>query len=296
MNKSVDQIDRQAAFRAAMAAENDKQKKRRDQTQAARTRLVEIGETHGKNMRERGRIKEERALEWVYRWGWTTPGILDFWCGARNRNLSTNLVKKGKLKVTETGWDGTKNRPKKILTLTDFGLSLAVEKATNLVKYSTNMGSINLLHLRHYFYAQKMTFHALVDRKIIGFETEAEFGEKSEKGAKRPDILWHLPSGEIAGVEVELNDKYGHHLHKFVDDCTMQLYMDEAETGRAPLFTRLIIASTSEGILKRYKSAFEPGLETRQAVKNEAGRWVTKRSGWKIPSDVLDRVTFQLLD
>jgi hypothetical protein len=158
------------------------------------------------------------------------------------------------------------------------------------------MGSINLLHLRHYFYAQKMTFNALIDGEIVGFETEAEFGEKSAKGAKRPDILWHFPNGDVAAVEVELNEKYGHHLHKFVDDCTMQMYMDEAKTARSPLFTRLIIASTSEGILKRYRSAFEPGVETRQPIKNEAGRWVTQRSGWKIPSDIHDKVSYRHLD
>ncbi|MGN6315785.1 hypothetical protein [Trinickia sp.] len=288
----MDNIDRQAAFREAMA----KDKERREQTQAARARLAEIVETTGGNMRARGRIKEEKALNWVYRWGWSTPGIIDLWCGAANRNTSTNLVKKGLLKTTETGWDGTKNRPKKILTLTDLGLSFAVEKATNLVKYKGSFSSINLLHLRHYFYAQLMTLNAVSNGEIIDFQTEAEFNEKSEKNEKRPDVLWHLPSGEVTGVEVELTEKHGHDLLKFVDDSTMQLYMDEAQTGHAPLFTRLIIASTSQGILKRYQAAFAPGLETRQPVKNEAGRWVSRPSGWKIPRDIGGKISYQLLD
>lgn len=285
-------VDRKAAFQEALALE----KKRREQTQAARDRLAEIAETTGNDMRARGRIKEERALNWVYRWGWSTPGIIDSWCGAANRNTSTNLVKKGLLKAIETGWDGTKNRPKKILTLTDLGLSFAVEKAANLVKYKGSFSSINLLHLRHYFYAQLMTLNAASNGEIIDFQTEAEFNEKSEKNEKRPDVLWHLPSGEVAAIEVELTEKHGPQLLKFVDDSTMQLYMDEAQTGHAPLYTRLIIASTSEGILKRYRAVFAPGLETRQPIKNEAGRWVSQPSGWKIPRDIDDKISYRLLD
>ncbi|MFP6557884.1 hypothetical protein WJ542_06065 [Paraburkholderia sp. B3] len=72
--------------------------------------------------------------------------------------------------------------------------------------------------------------------------------------------------------------------------------MDEAQTGHSPLFTKLIIASTSEGILKQYRTAFAPGLETRQPVKNEAGRWVSRPSGWKIPRDIDGKISYRLLD
>ncbi|MEX3954410.1 hypothetical protein [Trinickia sp. EG282A] len=132
--------------------------------------------------------------------------------------------------------------------------------------------------------------------EIIDLRTEAEFGEKSEKNEKRPEVLWHLPGGEVVGVEVELSDKHGDDLLKFVDDSTMQLYRDEAQTGHAPLFTRLIIASTSKGILERYQAAFAPGLETRQPVKNEAGHWVSQPSGWKIPRDINEKISYRLLD
>jgi len=64
----------------------------------ARQALADSGIT----TRELGRERIRLALDWVYRWGWSSPSTIDLLSGAQRRGLSAKLVKSGLMVETKT--------------------------------------------------------------------------------------------------------------------------------------------------------------------------------------------------
>ena len=164
----------------------------------------------GMSPRARGKQKEQLALNWIYRWGWSAPSVIDSLAGNVGRGLSSRLVKRGLLIETRTGNGGiTKGVPSKILTLTRTGLN-DVERLLNedeLLPYELDPHKIKQDFLRHGLCTQKVTANVMRNEKFVGFQSEKEIQRTAEAGVKQHDVIWHLDNSTI-GVEIELTAKW----------------------------------------------------------------------------------------
>jgi len=247
----------------------------------------------GISPRARGVEKQRTALDWIYRWGWTSPSVLDSVAGGVRSSLSSRLVKKGLLKATKTeSGGGLKDIPMQILTLTELGCEEVERLREDLIQYELNPYKIDQTKLRHDQLAQKATIAALNNKTIIDFKTPRELSAKSEKNMKQPDVLWILAEGMRMGIEVELSAKWERKLDEFVYSCIKALKRTQEHE---PQFDFIGLMSDSRAILKRYTEAFKPGSPLVIWKKNDRGFWSQDKTV-KIPEWVDGKIICEFLD
>jgi len=227
----------------------------------------------GKNTRQLGRERILYALDWIYRWGWSSPSIIDGTTGASRRGLCAKLVRAGLMTETKTAAGRIlEDLPSKIVTLSDQGLAY-VEKhkqEQELMDYPLNPYRVNQSLLRHDLLAQKATIKNVIEGKIQSFKTPRELAAKSQKTVKQPDVLWINEAGRRIAVEVELSAKFARKLDDFVWSVVLGL----SQVGdRAPLFDRCVIVTDSEAIARRYMAAFQPGKTVHRWTKDTQSHW-----------------------
>jgi len=213
----------------------------------------------GKTTRQLGRERIYFALDWIYRWGWSSPSVIDMTTGASRRGLCAKLVRAGLLTETKTAAGKIlEDLPSKIVTLSDDGLAY-VEKhkqEQELLDYPLNPYKVNQSLLRHDLLAQRATIKNLREGRIQEFRTPRELAAKSQPGVKQPDVLWINEAGRRIAVEIELTAKFGRKLDDFVWSIVLSL----SQLGdREPLFDRCMIVTDSDAIVRRYMAAFKPG-------------------------------------
>lgn len=212
-----------------------------------------------------------QALDWVYRWGWSSPSTIDSLAGTVRRGLAARLVRQGLLRSTRTAsGGGVKGVPATILTLTATGLSVVERVRESLLAYELDPYRYRQDQLRHYQLAQAATDQGLQLGKISSFQTEKEYAALSEAGIKQPDIIWFLPQGLKTGVEVELSAKWGRELDHFILACLRAL---QAKDGQPATLDFIALVSDSPAILNRYQAAFQPGAKFNRWRKDERSRW-----------------------
>lgn len=131
-------------------------------TQLAAASATMAAKFPGRSARQRGDDKQRQALDWVYRWGWASPGTIEKVGGAERSGLAARLVRRGLLEETRTACGGAhKGVPVKILTLTQDGLE-EVERTRNvLLPYEFGGGRVRQDGLRKFQLAQTVTIQAL---------------------------------------------------------------------------------------------------------------------------------------
>lgn len=264
---------------------------RTEQLQAARQVLAT--KLNGKSPRQRGAEKTNLALDWIYRWGWSSPRTIEQVGGAIRSGLAARLVKNGLLRSTRTeSGGGVRGVPTAMLTLTELGLQEVERIRTELFPYELDPYRIRQDQLRHYQLAQTATANALARGAIAGFQTERELAEQSADGVKQPDILWHLPNGQRCAVEVELTAKWNRQLDQFVRGCLLSL---AAPQGQRPRFDLIAVVSDSPAILSRYKAAFAAGATYHVWNKDAASRWVQGEAK-KVPEWGPGRMQWRLIE
>lgn len=241
-----------------------------DDDKLARMMFARFEALNGKSPRERGDEKMRKALDWVYRWGHSSPKIIELIGGAARSGLSARLVKRGLLRSTRTeSGGGIKGVPDIILTLTELGQQEVERTATRLLQYERDPFKVNQLKLRHDTLAQTATAKALANGSVENFRTERELAQWSKSGVKQPDVVWAMNNMRV-GVEVELTAKWDRQLDQFVDSCIVALTNNDKE----PRFHQILLATDSPAIAKRYKAAFEPGQSYGMWEKDgKTGRW-----------------------
>lgn len=253
----------------------------------------------GKSPRTVGLDRAEQALLWIYRWGWTTPTVLELAMNSSGRSgLGNRLVKSGLLVRTPTPSGGINQTPSCILTLSRAGLEHATALATTLLPYELNPLRIKPSTINHGETIQRLTAAKLWfwfdDSGATSYLTEKELSLDKKPGEKIPDVMWHLefetpekPRQNVA-VEIELSAKWGHELDTFVYLSLRQISKNGPQT-----YDAIEIYSTSQAILQRYKKAFEPGqmLQTWVKEPGKTGRW-TQGAPVKIPARDPDQVRF----
>ncbi|MEM5449104.1 hypothetical protein [Paraburkholderia guartelaensis] len=261
-----------------------------DRASKARARLAEA--LGGKSARQRGEEKTLRALDWVYRWGCSSPSIVDMLSGAAAAGLAARLVRRGLLVKTKTeSGGGRKDVPNFILTLSVNGLEEAERVRDELLPYELDPFKVRQNQLRHAIIGQAATARNLLSGAITGFLSEAEMAQKSKRGAKQPDICWLMPDGRRVGVEVELTAKWGRDLDEFVGAC---LFATSRREEAGPRFEEIWVVTDSPAIARRYTTAFSPEQTVNIWKKNDQRRWVVEKNA-KVPDWAKDRITCHLL-
>jgi len=231
----------------------------------------------GKSTRAAGKDRALQALIWIYRWGWSSPGLIDALGGAQRRGLCKKLEEAGLVHSVKTkSGQILSDIPSKIVTLTAQGLGEVERKIEDMIDYTIDPYRVNQNTLRHDLSVQRATLKNLHSGVITGFSTPAELSAKSQPGVKQPDAIWQQKDGRRIAIELELSAKFDRKLDEFVYRILSSLSEKR--------FDRVAIISDSPAILRRYKAAFEPGREVCVWKKNERGRWhVTERyevPGW----------------
>ena len=250
----------------------------------------------GKSPRTEGVKRAEEALLWVYRWGWTTPTLLELALRSSGRSgIGNRLIKSGLLVRTPTPSGGINSTPSCILTLSRVGLELATALATTLLPYELNPHRIKPSTIHHGETVQRLTAIKLstwnYGMSADSYLTEKELSIGRGKGEKIPDVLWEVtfedqlkPNVKVA-VEVELSAKWTNELDTFVYLSLRQLKDNDCDA--------IEIYSTSRALLLRYYKAFLPGqlLQTWTKEPGKTGRWV-KGGTVKIPDRADNQIRF----
>jgi len=249
----------------------------------------------GKSTRQLGRERILYALDWIYRWGWSSPSIIDGTTGATRRGLCSKLVRAGLMIETKTAAGRIlEDVPSKIVTLSDDGLAY-VEKhkeEQELMDYHLNPYKVNQALLRHDLLSQKATLKNLLEGKIQAFLTPRELAAKSQASVKQPDVLWFTEEGRRIAVEVEMSAKFGRKLDDFVWSIVLSL----SQVGdRSPLFETCIVVSDSHAIIKRYRAAFRPGATVHRWIKNNQSHWKIDKT-LNVPEYIQGKMLWQKID
>lgn len=228
-------------------------------------------ERSGISTRQLGEESRRKALEWIYRWGFSSSAVVQDLLNRKSGGYAQQLTKQGWLKATKTG-SGT---PATTFTLTKMGLQEAERHATEFLPYIERKPyKVRQPQIRHYLLAQMATIYMRNAEVLIEYSTERMFAQcKNKPGIKRPDIIWEiswdLGGSKTIGVEIELTQKYGKTLDKFIIDIIQALTQVDDIPAKYDFF---IIISDSIEILNNYRAAMSPKRKISVKGKNEWGR------------------------
>lgn len=258
-------------------------------------------EKAGMSARDLGRARAGRALEWVYRWGWTTPSLIDRFFGNPNRRgLAARLVKKGLLIETACAtWGDARGTPAKFMTLSEIGIS-EVEKnlldANDLINYQRDPFKYRQSLFKHGFLAQLATLQQLQAGKILDYKTESMAAMASQAGVKQHDVIWITEKTQL-GIEVELTAKWDRKLDMFIAGSLKSLGLIRYGTPiqEEQKVSSIILLTDSDAIAKRYAYAFKSGNTIPFWSKNKYGKYETNQS-LEIPDKITGKFLVKKID
>lgn len=223
----------------------------------------------GTNSRKVGQQKTFSALNWVYRWGWSYPLLVDHIASPGRRGQSKKLVDQGLLlSFPSESAGGIKGIPLTTLCLTKDGQALVESEILREQLLDQNLkDDIPHHQLRHDALVQRATtFH----ENLAGFETPKEIATKSTAGVKQPDAIWILKEGLRLGLELEMTaKKSGREINQTI--LALLKAVDSTSYYKLDL---IVILSQSSAILDNYKELLKPGSKFTRWGKDNSGKWV----------------------
>lgn len=171
----------------------------------------------------RGADKQNQALIWLSRWGYSTPEILSGLLGGLHSSgghrLTSRLVKSGMAREIIAGGDfgywkyekinGRRHRHGPfILTLSEYGKSRALEiDKIPGANWSRQIHGIQ--SIRHNLVCQQVVAEMIAEcgKKLIDYVPESSSRLASAKGCKQPDCLLITNRGSRIAIEIELTPK-----------------------------------------------------------------------------------------
>jgi hypothetical protein len=261
-------------------------------TAAARAVLKE--KLGGKSSLERGKERESKALDWIYRWGWASSTTLETLVGSASKKsgLAQRLIKNQLITSTKTiSRRSEKYLPTSFLTLSLEGKRVVERTRESFLEYDLRPERINQNLLAHDEMAQRATADRLLTGEITGFLTEKEMRQKSENGIKNPDVVWIFPNMKVS-VEIELSPKWGRDIDVFVRSTLISLNPNAREGP--PRFDHLVVVTDNQAIFDRYQKAFSPGAKYFTWSKNNMGRW-TEQEEKHVPPWTEEKISWKIL-
>ena len=198
------------------------------------------------------------ALDWTYRWGYSTPSILQMVLKHEGMSWTTSAIRGGWLRKT-----GITSRERvKVVTLTEKGVSWVEQGRSEILRYSElDPHRISPMTIWHNLLAQRVTLHCLGAGEALNYRSERQEAARSQRGAKQPDVVWETAQRELIAVEIELNSKWDQRFDEFVSSTIDAL--SSGADGEPARFDKFIVMTTSPAIAKRYRAAFQPGVPYR---------------------------------
>jgi hypothetical protein len=248
----------------------------------------------GKSPRQVGHEKTLKALKLIYRWGWSTPTMIDTYVNNGRRGLSARLLKSGLTKSERTeAFGGIKNMPMFIIKLTDAGVAEVEANISNLMPYEPFFFKNQL---RHDLGIQELTLKHAKTGYAINYQTPRELAKQSEAGKKQPDAVWTVQheNGEDflnIAIELELSAKRDREL-----DQTIFRILKAVNPNNKQHYDGFFIFSPSKAIIKRYEDALTPGKRLQTWKKNAARHWVEDKKIEIQPELVKKIIFFDFLD
>jgi len=242
-------------------------------------------QSSGKSTRQVGNEKNFSAMLWVYKWGFSSASVIDFFVNPNRRGVCSRLLKQGFFANHEMDGGGLKGVPLQLITLTQDGVAKveSMLSENQLLQYPTSGEKlINQQKIRHDILMQRYTVEALNGKKITDFLTPRQTAQKSDKNRKEHDAIWILQNDEKLGVELELTAKWERDLDDFVRKCVLSVAKKQVD--------KIGILSPSQAIIDRYKFALKKGANYHIWEKNDAGRWRIEATP-KVPENFPSLVT-----
>lgn len=255
----------------------------------------------GRTTRQAGRDKDLCALNWIYRWGWSTLGIVDLIASPGRRGVAARLVKRGWLSShPTTAGVGIKGVPLEVVVLTQDGVS-EVESdlsESDLIPYSSKPElTIPWHQLRHDCLVQLWTARRLAAKKIKSFSTPREISSQSLSGIKQPDAIWTISANAknmSIAVELELTAKKDRELDQTIL-ALLKAVQPEIGSALPGPYDAVVLLSHSQAILDRYRRVLSSGAPLTIYERDSSRHW--KASGTtKVPDWTKGRFFFEKVD
>ena len=220
---------------------------------------------------ELGALRAAQALDWVYRWGWSTSTMIADLAGTgKHSGLATRLVKNGWFKREPirivSSYRGT---PMDIITLTPEGVAELVNLRGELPWSSVAAVGVRAVkkNVVHDLIVQRLTLGHLrraleelfvASGRVTDFESAHQHSGE-ESGDKIPDAIWITENGSRIAIELELSAKFGRHLDEFIGR-----HVKMQEQGHRLGVDGLIVFFASAATEVRYELAMAPGTKVRE--------------------------------
>lgn len=210
-----------------------------------------------------GELRQRKILEWIWKWGFSTKGIIQKLSESGRHGICDRLVKRGVLIETNTA----SGLPvKSFFTLTDKGLAEVERHAEKLHKYDfLDPHRVRQNLLRHDLLAQKFTLDNCLKGIIADFETVYTDRDQSEISIKQPDVTWLMPDGKKLAIEIELTKKW----ERDWDDFRIKVI----RALRDKRYQKFYLLTDSMAIKKAYENGLKPGQQINTWKKNGHGKW-----------------------
>lgn len=276
----------------------------------AKAQAAAKGQLERGSPRARGVERTEEALEWVYKWGWSTPTILEINAGTFRSGLAARLEKNGFLNRIQAPSGGINSTPSFLLTLTEKGFEEAVRITDKLLQYETDPHRINLKNVTHDEIVQRLTaLRTWGDggEQIFEYLTPKNLASWKVDQIKIPDAIWKVDlNGETktVAIEVELTPKFGVEFDRFVN--MVAGLVDGRNVGQdktKSIFDGVEIFSKSPALIRKYRASLSDGskIPTWKKEPGKTGRWkkVLDKTGnpiyISITKQASEKINFTLL-
>ena len=240
--------------------------------------IAERLKAEGTTSRRRGAEKAQKALTWVYRWGFSTPTLVDQWASPTKAGLCKRLIEKGLLQSWPTpGGGGQKGIPHAVVALTKEGEAIVVAGLNRVEDLLDQAGAeeVQWHQLRHDILVQRATLNMSPHK----FLTPKEIKFQSTQGVKQPDCIWVSENGEKMGIELELTPKKR---GREIDQTILSLLHAVKKDNPVGL-NSIRIFTHSNMILKDYEERLKPGQNINLWEKDTSRRWVLSGKSITVP-------------
>jgi len=235
---------------------------------------------------ERGRAKDRAALEWLWRWGWSSASTTDLAVSNR-RGVVKRLVDRKLIKYYDTEGYRDLYYPPRVIILTQLGIDYLSETHDVSTLRKPTAEHVAWHQLRHDHAAQFWTAKKISEGVIKDYVTPREMARKSTNGAKQPDCIWIMPDGSKIGLEIELTYKKAYEKHMMVSKMTALL-----ESGTVD---SIIIVTRSDATAKAFRRLIAPGARRARWLRWQRKYEPVEGVEDEAPGWLIDKITIELL-
>lgn len=249
----------------------------------------------GTTSRKLGAEKRAKALSWVYRWGWSSPTLLDDYVSPSRRGLVKGLVDQGYLEsYPNPAGGGDKGNPRQAICLTEKGQSFVegyLDTRHDLLPQK-RADDIPWRQLRHDYLVQQASVGAIKGGGIKYALSPKQVSQQSRAGIKQPDAIWILNTDQRAAIELELTRKKPGLEESQTVAALVSSISTEPGDGKVDM---VIIISHSNAILDSYKELLKPNRTLRLYTRDSQRKWV-ESGNMTIPASISEKFIYHKID